>query len=160
MDQQKLPEQRKDCGGRRDSDKCIFHEAHEIMFADDRADIKGHDLCITAIKREMQTKVNMKLFYATAGGVFAAILIILGVQWGTYQLVNSMALDHERAMGKISATLVEVRADIKHGNIVSAGARDTLKDSLERQSKITEKNIDEIKTQLKKIDAQSHGGNR
>ena len=160
MDQQKLPEQRKDCGGRRDSDKCIFHEAHEIMFADDRADIKGHDLCITAIKREMQTKVNMKLFYATAGGVFAAILIILGVQWGTYQLVNSMALDHERAMGKISATLAEVRADIKHGNVVSAVARDTLKDSLDRQSKITEKNIDDIKEQLKKIDAQSHEENR
>ena len=148
------------CGGRRQSDQCLMHEAHEVRFHAVEAQTKECHTCVATIKKEMQNKLNMKLFYATASGAFAAILIILGVQWGTYIVVNDMALTHERAMGRISATLAGVRADIQHGNESSKIARDTMKESLERQNKITEKNIDEIKTQLKKIDAQSHEENR
>jgi len=142
---QKCPEQPKD------SVKCIYHEAHEFRFHALEELMKASHACVTTIKKDMQTKVNMKLFYATASGVFAAILIILGVQWGTYRIVNDMALAHERAMGKITATLAEVRADVIHGNESSKTARATIKETLDKQNKITEKSIDELKTQLKKM---------
>ena len=141
----KGPERRKD--SRRQADECMFHEAHEVRFGKDEEQIRTAVACIVAIKDEMKTKVPMKLFYTLVG----LIVIILSVQWQTYQTVNQMAFEHEHQMGEINITVAEVKAEVRHGNILSTRARSSIKEALEETTKKTERQFDAIKKQIEKL---------
>ena len=143
---------RADCGGRRDSDECIYHEAHEVKFASDEKDIRANTTCILTLKEEMKTKVPSKLFFTYASAVFFLIISILGVQWSTYLTINEVALDHANQMGSINTQIAEVKLEIKHGNKSSEMAREAIKSSLTETTIKTETAMNDIKKQIEKLD--------
>lgn len=121
-------------------DRCIWHEAHETRFTADERDINDSKVCIRNIKEEMKLKVPMKLFYT----IVFLIIAILGVQWTTYERVNTMALGHSEAMGSISTSIVEIKKEVAHGNNLSMVARDSIKEALKQQTKTTEEKMSRL----------------
>lgn len=149
-ERRKIPDRR--------SDECMYHEAHEVRF--DNLEKKNKIICknVETVKDIVDTKVPMKLFYSTAGGFFVVILIILGVQWGTYVKVNDMALSHATAMGTINKSIAEIKLEVKHGNQISVQARTTIKEALIEQTKHTNEKMNSIQRQIEKLHKQENGG--
>lgn len=172
------PERRKTIIDRRQSDECMYHEAHEVRFAQGEA--KAKIIChnvevlqesmgnnVKLLQDTIGTKVPNKLFYATASGFFAVVLIILGVQWGTYREVNNIAIDHAKQMGEINTNIAKVNSEITHANETNNTARTTIREALQMQLKIqeesqkrTDKKIDEILVTIENLHQTQKGGKK
>lgn len=139
------PERRKRQLDRRSSDECLYHEAHEVRF--EQGEKKSKIIChnVEVLKESMDTKVPNKLFYATAGGVFLLIIIILGVQWGTYEKVNAVSVQHAEQMGSINVSITEVKSEIKSIQRVTTVEKQVVKDALERNQRQTKEALTDIK---------------
>lgn len=131
----------------RRADECIWHEAHETRFLADERDIVESKRCITLIKEDMKSKVPMKLFYTIVG----LIVLILGVQWQTYEKVNVIALEHTEAMGEISTSIVEIKSEVAHGNEASTYARTVIKDSLDQTRRVTDEKMAALQEGIEEI---------
>lgn len=151
------PERRKKTEDRRQSDECLYHEAHEVRFAQGEA--KARVIChnVDVLKEIIDTKVPSRLFYATAGGVFFLIVTILGVQWVTYKEVNNMAISHAIAMGTINTEVAEVKAEVKHGNAINNQARTSIKDALSVQTRSQNEKMTSIQKQIEQLHSYKNG---
>jgi hypothetical protein len=59
---------------------------------------------VSELKRELDGKISMKLFYV----ILALIVSILGFQWSTYEKVGAIALHHEERSHKLTVEISDL----------------------------------------------------
>lgn len=104
------------------------------------------------LRNDVKSKVPMRLFVGALSGTIAIAIIILGVQWGTYQNVSDMKLANANAMGDIKSQMVKITLSIENNERLNKLKDENLSEAVQRHVKSTDKTVEEIKTSITKME--------
>jgi hypothetical protein len=119
-------------------------ERMETKFTDIAKDFDNK--CLT-VESKVDSKVPMKLFYV----MVALVVSILAFQWTTYERMGTIALSHEHGTGELASQIKEIKTVIQGNQRLRNLEILQLKNAVERNTKITDEELDDLERSINQI---------
>ena len=138
------PERRQ---GERRAEECMLHSGMQKSY-DDLKDLQEKACrAIGRVEKSMEGKVPMKLFYVMIGLVVA----ILAFQWTTYERVNKIALENQKASGDLKLTIEKTNNNVEVQKNINEIELRNLANSVDRHQVVSDRTMGEIRNDIKSV---------
>ena len=99
------------------------------------------------VEAKVESKVPMKLFYV----MVALVVSILAFQWTTYERMGTIALSHEHSAGELASQIREIKTVIQGNQKLRNLETMQLKNAVERNTKITDEELEDLEKSINQI---------
>lgn len=141
---------------RREKDYCLWHEAHEQRFRSNELKISSVCTACSDLRKTLDalsgTRVPIKLFYGTAGGVIFLLLSLLAFQWTSYERLNTIGLNHQKEMGEIAIDVSKVTSAVENERYINQLRISQMKDSIKDHIKSAETEYTAIRKSIESVE--------